>query len=157
MDWITVIGLVLFGLFLLIAEIVFVPGTTIVGILGFLFSAYGIYLSFDYFGTSTGTIILIGAALLNVAALIVAFKGKSWERFSLKNSTTGKFNEGLNLNLKVGDIGQSISSLKPVGKALFDNQEVEVRSNGGYVNENVEIEILRIESKKIFVQPVKSS
>lgn len=154
MDWITVIGLVLFGLILLIVEIVFVPGTTIVGILGFLFSGYGIYMAYDYFGVTTGTIILVGTLLLNIIALVVAFKGRSWERLSLKNSMTGKFNEDIELNLKEGDVGQSISSLKPVGKALFNDMEIEVSSNGGYIDENVEIEILRIESKKIFVQPV---
>lgn len=154
MDWISVIGLIVFGLFLLVAEIIFVPGTTIVGILGFLFSAYGIYLGYDYFGTTVGTILLISASLLNIIALVVAFKGKSWERFSLKNSVTGKFNEDRKFNLQEGDKGKSISSLKPIGKALFDENEIEVRSNGGYIDENVEIEILRIESKKIFVQPV---
>ncbi len=130
------------------------PGTTIVGILGVLFSGYGIYLGYQNFGATTGTIFLVSTVFLNAVALIVAFKGKSWERFSLKNSMTGKFNQDQDLNLKEGDVGKSISSLKPVGKALFDDQEVEVSSNGGYINENVEIEILRIESKKIFVQPV---
>ncbi len=154
MDWITVISLISFGLFLLIAEIIFVPGTTIVGILGFIFGAYGIYLGYDYFGSTTGTTLLIGTLVLNLITLIVAFKGKSWERFSLKNSMTGKFNEDLQLDLQSGDLGISISSLKPIGKALFYDKEVEVRSNGGYVNENVEIEILRIESTKIFVQPI---
>ena len=154
MDWITVIGLVLFGIFLLIAEIIFVPGTTIVGVLGFLFSGYGIYLSYDYFGTGVGTIFLISTVLINVIGLVIAFKGKSWERFSLKSSITGRFNQDLKLALKEGDTGRSVSSLKPIGKALFDETEVEVRSNGGYINENVEIEVLRIESNKIFVQPV---
>ena len=154
MDWITVIGLVLFGIFLLIAEIIFVPGTTIVGVLGLLFSTYGIYLSYDYFGTLTGTIFLISTVTVKVLVLVITFKGKSWERFSLKNSMTGSFNQDFELDFKAGDIGQSISSLKPIGKALFNDQEIEVRSNGGFINENVEIEILRIESKKFFVQPV---
>lgn len=155
MDWITIIGLILFGTFLIIAEIIFVPGTTIVGILGFIFSIYGVYLGYDYFGTSTGTIILLGTLIINVIALVVAFKGKSWERFSLKGSIKGKYNDDFKLDLEVGDKGQTISSLKPVGKAIFHDKEIEVRSNGGFVDENVEIEVLRIESSKIFVQPIK--
>ncbi len=154
MDWLTVIGLILFGTFLIVAEIIFVPGTTIVGVLGFIFSSYAIYLGYDYFGASVGTFILAGSFLANVMALVVAFKSKSWERFSLKNTMKGKFNEDFELDLEVGDQGQSISSLKPVGKASFRDQEIEVRSNGGYINENTDIEIIRIESKKIFVQPV---
>lgn len=156
MDWITITGLILLGTFLLIAEIIFVPGTTVVGILGFIFSGYGVYLGYDYYGIATGTIILIATLIVNVIALVVAFKGKSWERFSLKKSITGKHNDGIKFDVKVGDKGTTISSLKPVGKAMFDDHEIEVRSNGGFVTENVEIEVLRIESSKIFVQPVKN-
>ncbi|MEP1033854.1 NfeD family protein [Ekhidna sp.] len=156
MDLITIIGLILLGTFLIIAEIIFVPGTTVVGILGCIFTIYGVYLGYEYYGVSTGSLILIGALILNVVALILAFKGKSWERFSLKGSIKGKFNEDFNLDIKVGDKGVTISSLKPVGKALFDDHEIEVRSNGGFVIENAEIEVIRIESSKIFVQPVKN-
>lgn len=156
MEWLTIIGLLLFGTFLIVAEIIFVPGTTIVGILGFLFAAYGIYLGYDYFGVTTGTLILVGSALINLIALVIAFKGRSWERFSLKGSMKGRFNEDFKVDLKEGDKGMTISSLKPIGKALFNDQEIEVRSNGGFVDENMEIEVQRIESSKIFVQPVNS-
>lgn len=156
MDWITIIGLIVFGLFLLVAEIIFVPGTTVVGILGLVFSIYGIYLGYDYFGTTVGTLILTASLVANILAMVYAFKGKSWERFSLKGSMTGKFNDDIKLNLKEGDKGMTISSLKPLGKALFNEHEVEVRSNGGFISENIEIEIQRIESSKFFVQPVKN-
>ncbi len=156
MEWLIILGLMLLGTFLLVAEIIFVPGTTIVGILGFIFSAYCIYLGYDYYGPSTGTLILIGGLILNVVALVIAFKGKSWERFSLKGTMTGKFNDDFKPDIKVGDHGKTISSLKPIGKAMFADDIIEVRSNGGFITENIEIEVLRIESSKIIVQPVNS-
>ncbi|WP_420577076.1 NfeD family protein [Ekhidna sp.] len=156
MEWLIIIGLMLLGTFLIVAEIIFVPGTTVVGILGFIFSAYCIYLGYDYFGPTTGTLILIGGLILNVVALVIAFKGRSWERFSLKGTMTGKYNDDYKFDIKVGDKGTTISSLKPIGKAIFKDHEIEVRSNGGYVDENIEIEVLRIESSRIFVQPVKN-
>ncbi|GAB4246903.1 MAG: hypothetical protein Tsb0034_25970 [Ekhidna sp.] len=156
MDWLTLTGFILFGTLLIVAEIIFVPGTTVVGILGFIFSVYGIYLGYDYFGATTGTLILIGTLLLNLVAFVMAFKSKSWERFSLKGTMTGRFNDDFKYDIKVGDKGMTISSLKPVGKAAFGNNEIEVHSNGGYVNENIEIEVVRMESSKIFVQPIKN-
>ncbi|WP_425390158.1 NfeD family protein [Ekhidna sp.] len=156
MEWLIIIGLMLLGTFLIVAEIIFVPGTTVVGILGFIFSAYCIYLGYDYFGATTGTLILLGGLFLNVIALIFAFKGRSWERFSLKGTMTGKYNDDYKFELNTGDKGMTVSSLKPVGKAIFNDQEIEVRSNGGFIGENVEIEVLRIESSKIFVQPVNN-
>ena len=156
MDWLVIIGLMLLGTFLIVAEIVFVPGTTVVGILGFIFSAYCIYLGYDYYGPTTGTLILLAGLVLNVIALVLAFKGKSWERFSLKKTSTSRVNDDFQYDIKEGDQGVTISSLKPVGKALFDEHEIEVHSKGGYINENVKIEVLRVESSKIFVQPVKN-
>ncbi|MEP1034629.1 NfeD family protein [Ekhidna sp.] len=156
MDWLIITGLILLGTFLIIAEVIFVPGTTIVGILGFICSVYGIFLGYDYYGASTGTIVLVVTAVINMGALILAFKSKSWERFSLKGTVAGKYDDDFKPNLQEGDKGVTISSLKPVGKALFEEKEIEVRSNGGFVPENVEIEVLRIESSKIFVQPVKN-
>ncbi len=134
------------------------PGTTIVGILGVIFGAYGIYLGYDYFGAGTGTVILISSVAVSLVALVVAFKGKSWERLSLKETNTGKFNENYLEGLQIGDRGKTISALKPIGKALFRDheKEYEVRSNGGYINESIEVEISRIESNKIFVQPIKN-
>ena len=155
MDWLIILVLMLLGTFLMVAEIIFVPGTTIVGILGFIFSAYCIYLGYDYYGPTTGSFILIGALLLNIAALVMAFKGKSWERFSLKNTMKGTFNEDFKIDLQEGDKGTTVSSLKPIGKAMFGDHEIEVRSDGGFVAENIEIEVKRIDSSKIIVQPVK--
>ena len=156
MEWLVIIGLMLLGVFLIVAEIIFVPGTTTVGSLGLIFSASCIYLGYDYFGPTTGTLILLAGLTLNVLALVIAFKGRSWERFSLKGTMKGKYNDDYKIDLNIGDKGRTISSLKPIGKAIFNEQEIEVRSNGGYVDENVEIEVLRIESSKIFVQTVKN-
>lgn len=157
MDWITIIGLLLFGTLLLVAETVFVPGTTIVGILGFLFSGYAIYLGYDYFGITTGTYILVSAAVVNLGAIIYSFKSKSWERFSLKNTMEGSVKTQHLNNVKTGDEGTTLSSLKPIGKALFHELEIEVQSNGGlFIEENTAVEIVRIASSKIFVQPINN-
>lgn len=152
MEWLPIAIFVLLGIILLIAEIIFVPGTTVVGILGFLSLGYGIFQSYASFGNTVGTFTLIGSLLATVLLFYISFKNRSWERFSLKSSMKGRVNENLKV-LEVGMKGVTVSSLKPVGKALFEDDEMEVRSNGGFVEENVEIEVLRVEGQKIFVQP----
>jgi len=153
MDWMPIAVFVLLGIVLLIAEIIFVPGTTVVGILGFLSLGYGIFQSYASYGNTIGTFTLIGSLLVTILLFYFSFKNRSWERFSLKTSMKGRVNEEIRV-LEVGMKGTTVSSLKPVGKALFEDDEMEVRSNGGFVEENVEIEVLRIEGPKIFVQPV---
>lgn len=154
MEWITIISLILLGIFLVISEILFIPGIFIAGTIGVLCSIYGVYLSYDYFGSTTGTIVLVSTIGLNVLSFFLAFRGKTWEQFSLKQSHHSRVNEDFKVELKIGDKGKTISTLKPVGKAIFNDNVLEVRSKGNYIDENVEIEIERIDSTKIFVKTV---
>ncbi len=154
MEWITIITLILIGIFLVIAEILFIPGIFFVGIIGVLCSLYGVYLSYDYFDSQTGTMVLIGTTILNILALVISFRGKTWRRFSLRESHDAKVNEDLSIDLKVGDRGTTVSTLKPIGKAIFNEKVIEVRSKGNYIDENVEIEIERIDTPKIFVKTI---
>ncbi len=63
-------------------------------------------------------------------------------------------NEGLTSALEVGQEGKCISSLKPVGKAEFDNKEYEVSSLGPFVLENTVVKIIKLERNKIIVEPI---
>ncbi len=153
-DWITVIALVAAGILLLIAEVLFVPGTTVVGILGVLAAILGVYLSFTYFGQATGIWFTLGSGLAFGVTLYYSFKSRTWERFSLKGVNDGKVNENLTINLKTGDTGTALSSLKPVGKAEFNDQEFEVKTLGQYVDEKTALKIIKIEKNNIIVEPI---
>ena len=155
MEWLSIVGFLFLGTLLIVAEIVLVPGITIVGILGIIFSICGIILSYHYYGITTGGITLALTFFLNLVVLILAFKNKSWSSFSLKESLTGRFNDDFKPRVKIGDRGITISSLKPMGKALVNDQEIEVRSTNDFINDNVEIEILKMDAFKIFVQSIK--
>ena len=92
MDWIGVIGLILIGISLLIVELVFIPGTTIFGIIGLGCLLFGIYLGYDRFGSTTGSVILISTLFLSAIFVYYSLRGKSWERFALKSSVDSTFN-----------------------------------------------------------------
>jgi len=152
MEWISVIGFILFGIVLIIIEIIFVPGTTIVGIGGFLLGTYGIYLSYTNFGYTAGNITAFCAVVVAFIAIVISFKSKMWEKFSLQNKIESRNNDDIVLNLTVGDEGESVSSLKPIGKASFKDQEVEVSSLGGFIREKQKLKIVKIDHTKIFVE-----
>ncbi len=154
MEWLWVIGFILFGIGLIVIEVIFVPGTTIVGIGGLLCTAYGIYLSYDYFGSTTGNITLVITGLICLIGLIYALKTNAWSRFSLKDTNLGKVNDDYKFILEPGTEGQAISDIKPIGKALLDENEVEVRSLGGFIEAGKKIRIVRIENTRIFVEPL---
>lgn len=152
--WTTVIFLVISGFVLLIVEILFVPGTTVVGILGLLATVLGIYLSFDYFGSEVGWWFTLGSTLFFVLAIYYSFRNKTWEKLALKDTNDGKVNEGLTDSLSVGDKGVAISTLKPIGKAELNNKEYEVRTYGDYVDSGTSIQIIKIDKNNIIVEPI---
>ena len=155
MDWIIVASLILFGLILLITEVIFIPGTTIVGFIGFGVMVFGMALGFKYFDKTTGWLIAGGTTVTSVLLFYWAFRSKAWERFALKTSSHSKVNEGELDHLKVGEEGITVSALRPMGKAELGGKMFEVTSMGSYVETNTRIKIIRILSNQILVEPIK--
>ncbi|MBL6447007.1 hypothetical protein JMN32_11850 [Fulvivirga sp. 29W222] len=153
-EWITVIALVVIGLSLIIAEVIFVPGTTLVGIIGMAATGFGIFLSFSYFGSEVGWGITVGSVILFGISLYFSLKGNTWDRFSLKSTIDSKVNEGLTSKLKVGDEGIAMSAIRPMGKADFHDVEYEVRSMGNYIDSGTTVKIIKIDINNIFVEPI---
>jgi len=144
-------SLLIIGLILLLAEVLFVPGTTIVGILGMIVSLAGIAYAFITFEPEVAWWITGIAVIFNLAAIIYGFSSGVWNRFSLKSEIRGGTFDGRTDGLQVGMPGRTISDLKPVGKAMFDDKIYEVRSSGGFISVDTAITIIKIENNTITV------
>jgi len=153
-EWITVISLIVFGLALIVAEIIFVPGTTVVGVLGFAFLIIGVGLSFRYFDGEVGWITVGVTSAASGAILYYSFSANVWGKFSLKTSSDSKVNEGELDELKIGAEGQTISALRPVGKAELNNKTFEVKTLGEYLDTGMRIRVIKILSNQIIVEPI---
>lgn len=154
--WIIIISLLLIGLALIIVELVFIPGTTVVGLLGAGFSVAGIILCYQTFGETTGFYVLIGMLAVTLTALVLSFRSGAWSRFSLKSAIDSKVNEGILLNVRVGDEGLTVSNLRPSGKAEFNQRTFEVKTSGNFVESGAKVRITQIDSNQIIVEPLKS-
>ena len=154
--WIIVISLLLIGLTLIIVELVFVPGTTVVGLLGLIFAIVGIVISYSHFGDDIGFYILLATLAATLAALFYSFRSGAWSKFSLKSSMNSKVNEGIMASLQIGDEGITVSTLRPIGKAEFNNKTFEVKTSGNYIERGEKVRITQIESHQIVVEPIKS-
>jgi len=150
----TVLSLILFGLLLIVAEVIFVPGTTVVGLIGFAFLIAGIAFGFKYYGNETGWTIVGVASVASGLLFYFAFKANVWGRFSLKSTNTGRVNEGVNDLLQPGLEGVALSALRPVGKAELNSQVLEVRTMGNYIDSGTRVRIVKILSNQIFVEPI---
>jgi len=154
LEWIAVILLILFGLGFIIAEIIFVPGTTLLGLMGLLFTIIGIVISFISFGTGIGVSVLIISAVIGLSAIIYSFKTGVWKKFALNDTNKSKFNEGEKEELQVGEEGITASSLRPMGKGDFKDKIYEVTTLGNFLTTGTKIRIISIKNNKIIVEPI---
>jgi membrane-bound ClpP family serine protease len=152
--WIIIISLLAIGLGLILIELVFIPGTTVVGLLGLIFSIVGIVISYRHFGSDVGFYIMIGTLIMTLGGLFYGFRSGAWTRFSLKSSMNSKVNENMLKVLNVGDEGTTRSSLRPMGTAEFGNQNYEVRSTGSFLDSGTRVKIIQIQSNQIIVEPI---
>jgi membrane-bound ClpP family serine protease len=129
MEWLTVISLIVVGIILVVVEIIFVPGTTVVGLLGGLLAVVGVVLSFSYFGNQTGWYTLAATSILSGGLLYWSLRSRAWE-------------------------GSAVSALRPMGKAEIGGRLFEVTSLGIYIETGTRIRIVRVSSNQIVVEPV---
>ncbi len=153
LEWLSIILLIGVAFILIMVELIFIPGTTIIGLLGLGFLVAGVYLSFDYFGTNTGWIVLTVSSVAGFGIIIYALRSGAWEKLALKRVIRAKFNEEFPVNLEVGQVGKALSALRPMGNAEFDTKVYEVSSQGNYVKTGEKIQIVRVKDNKVFVEP----
>lgn len=154
MDWITVLSLISFGLILLVVEVIFIPGTTVVGIAGLVFMIIGVALSFTYFGDRIGWATVAGTTMATGLLIYYSLRSGFWKRFALKTSMEGRVNQHLTSEISVGQTGQTVSALRPSGKAEIGNKVLEVRTLGDYVEPNTRIRVIKMDLNQIVVEPI---
>lgn len=152
-EWTAVIALIFIGLLLIIVEVIFIPGTTVVALLGLAGMIGGIYLSFSYFGVATGWAVLIISSTVGLILIIYSLRTGIWKKFALSKKMESKVNEEFKIEFQVGEVGDALSDLRPIGKGDFDGREVEVRSFGEHISAGTRIQINKVQENKIFVEP----
>ena len=149
-----IIAVLLLGILLILLEILFVPGTTIVGIGGLILLAIGIYLAYKNEGAMFGHM-TVGAALFAIlVSLVLLLKGKTWERLALKETIESSSGVKVHYLVAEGDKGVTIGRLNPSGKANFGNYILEVHTSGDLIDSDIPVEVVKVRDNRIQVQRI---
>ncbi len=154
MEWITIVSLLVFGILLLVVEIVLVPGTTLVGLAGVILMAVGIWMGFRDLGLEYGYWMLGISVLATAAAVYFGLKKQTWQRFTLTTVNKAKVNEDVIPEVQIGETGKTLSSLRPSGTGIFHGKQYEVQTNGEFIPTGSPIRIIKIANHKITVEQV---
>lgn len=145
-----IILLILIGIFLLIMEILFVPGM-VLGFISVILMLVGVIFSFKDYGTTTGFIVLVSTGIATGLAVYWAFRSPLWKKLQVHSLIDGKANATAS-SIQVGDTGKTISRLNPMGKALINGLHVEVQVQEGFVDPDKDITVIKVQQSKVFVK-----
>jgi len=151
MSWLLIIILIVLGILFLLLEILVIPGTTLAGIVGFGLLFVGIWQAYVSKGTVEGHITLGSTVVITLVTLYYSFKAGTWRRMALKTTVDGKMDQLEGININAGDIGMTVSRLAPSGKALINNEIVEVHTYGEFIDQDREVRVSSVKDNKIIV------
>ncbi|HEY4785192.1 MAG TPA: NfeD family protein [Bacteroidales bacterium] len=147
--------LILVGIALLVAEFFIFVGSVVAGITGFILTATGIFLAYKTYGTTVGNYTLLVSIILFVIAVFFSLRSKTWKKIALHSEIEGKVNTIEEHKIKVGDVGITVSKVAPMGKVKVNDVIVEAKSTGIYIEENSEVEVIKVYESNILVKPLK--
>jgi membrane-bound ClpP family serine protease len=152
MDWLTVALLLLFGLLFLIVEVLFIPGTTLVGLVGFALLVAGVWLGYRDLGTTAGHYALVVSVVAAGIMLYIGLRPKNLHRFALTNVNDSQVRDVRRPDVQPGTTGRALSALRPAGNVLFGEVRREATTRGEFLDAGTPVRVLRIEQNRIVVE-----
>ena len=143
------------GLALLLIEL-YTPGFGLAGLSGILAMTYGLY---EHYG-QLESVLLMGVILIAVAALTVYLLVKLGCRpvvahaFVLETALTREsgYTPSPDHQNLVGQVGQAVTPLRPVGRAQFDQEVYEVISHGPMIQSGTPVQVEAVRGSQIIVR-----
>lgn len=153
--WI-IIALIIFGAFMLVAELVFLPGISIAGLISLALNGGAAYLALMNYGVNGMILTIVIIIALSVVVTIYSLRYKTWHKLSLKStieSTSQQMPQ--ENNVKVGDRARTITRLAPMGKIMVDGQIFEAKSIDKFIDQQKEVEVIGFENYNVIVKLIK--
>ena len=154
-----IILLSILGLILIVAEVILIPGIFVTGLIGLGCTIGACYLAFDAFGATSGWIVSMANIATCIVVLLLTLRSKTWKKMTLSTTLTdtAATNGAAEEALFIGQSGQTLSRINPMGKAQFGDDTFEVIAQDGWIDAQTIVEIIRIEDHKIYVKPSKTN
>ena len=160
-DWLWIILFFVVGIVLLILEL-FLPANGIIGLVGLGVIIYGLYMTYMV-SAIAGLIGLIILMILLPTGLWFAVR--YWHRTPLgrrisppnPDLTPKDRMPVVGYDHLVGQVGLSITPLRPVGICEFDGRRIECLSEHGMIERNVKVIGVRLVDRSLSVRPVSET
>ena len=156
MSILAIILLIVLGIFLFIVEFLLVPGITVAGVGGAILMAFAVYFAYTTHGNTVGNYTLVATLVLTVGGGAYALRARTWKRLMLDKGIESKVEVGLEEDkIKVGDRGESITRMAPVGRVLINGIIVEGKSQRGFLDQHTPVEVIKVLNTQVIIKSLK--
>jgi membrane-bound serine protease (ClpP class) len=147
-------GLIATGVLLLGLELLVIPGFGVTGIAGLLMMGAACVYAWIAMGQTVGLVVCGLSFLVAVGLTVFALRSKAARRRLVLDATLspGDGNYPSSVKNLVGRKGVTKTMLRPSGVATIDGCRVDVVSEGGFVEQGTEIEIVLVEGPRVVVR-----
>lgn len=153
MEMITlIIILAIVSILLFAVEIFITPGIGAAGIIGTICIVVANALTFVYYGTETGFIVLGVTLFVVCTALYALSKSHALEKSALHTQIKSTAATQAQLSIKSGEEGIATTRLALIGNATINGKTVEVKSSDGFIDEGTPIEVVSVNDALIQVR-----
>ena len=151
MTTLIIVTVLVLGLILLFTEVAIVPGFGVAGVLGVLALGAGAVAAWSELGPIWGAV--TGGASLVAAVVMLMWlpKSRAGRRMVLEHSHAASFSQQ-DRSALVGRRGTTVTPLRPSGRVRFGSEEVDVITEGEYVDRDCEVEVTAVEGTRVVVR-----
>jgi membrane-bound serine protease (ClpP class) len=168
------LGAVLFflGLLFLIVEVLLLPGTLAFGVMGLLLMVAGLMKTMiDYYPgdpvvptlpqLQMPVVTLVQSFLISVVGILLAAyylpKTRTYDQLILDSTAGTNTSSSDRPLLEVGMSGTAQSYLRPSGRAIINDNPVDVVSEGDFIEAGTDVRIVEIRGSTVIVEKVESA
>ncbi len=154
MIWI--IGLlVVVGALMLVVELVLLPGITLAAIGALACYGGAAWMAYKNYGVGGLLWVVVAVIVLSVVATWVSLRAKTWQKLALKDKIESTSGEAPARDVAVGERGVALGRLAPMGTVVIGGRNYEAKTQGEFVDQRTEVEVVGFENLNVIVKPVK--
>lgn len=148
---IVVITVLVLGLILLFAEVAIVPGFGVAGILGVLALGAGAVAAWTELGPVWGGVTAFTSLIAAAVMLVWLPKSRAGRKMVLRHNQADAVSQE-DRSALVGRRGITVTPLRPIGRVRFGPDEIDVVTEGEYIDREQEVEVMVVEGALVVVR-----
>lgn len=151
-----IVTVLVVGLLLLFTEVAVIPGFGVAGVLGVLALGAGAVAAWTELGPFWGGVTAGMSLVAAVVMLVWLPKSRAGRKMVLEHNHAAAVSQEDRSGL-VGRRGLTVTPLRPIGRVRFGTEEVDVMTEGEYIDSDREVEVMTVEGPRVVVRIPETS